>query len=442
MSSALVGEDLSSLYKRIGRNFTTIFSATTLAALLGMMAVAVNARALSLSDMGILALVQAYATLIAGLASFNTHLPVMRLGAEAIEHGDKAKLSQLIFFTLLFDIAAGFLAASLCYMGTSLAVHLFSIDGRLKAVIAPFIFALLFSGLPSANGILRLIDRFGLLGLFEIGRALSTLILSIIMWWIKAPLHFYFVMYASMMALFPLAKIIYSWIAIIRYFDLNFNMSNQRSGIVGEIFSFAWTSFLSSSLDAFRTNLDSIVAGGILSKEAVGLYSIAKQSAGILRKFSNFASLVSFTEISRLDARGEQRQSNALAIRIVVVCFLAGLGAFIVSIIWGKHLLKIAFGQQYMEAYESFIILVGAAGLGLIFNVIIMLIQIRAGPKKALYCQIFPIILFIITLPVMTIHLGLIGLAASSLLLMVANIFFGLLVVNGSVSRRNDMEGT
>lgn len=441
MSLAPIGEESSALYKRISRNFTAIFSATTLAALLGMMAVAVNARALALSEMGILALVQAYATLISGLSSFNTHLPVMRLGAEAIEQGDRAKLSQLIFFALLFDILAGFLAAGLCYLATPLAIHLFDLDHRLEKVIMPFTFAVLFAGLPSANGILRLIDRFDLLGIFEILRSLSIFILSIIMWQMKTPLFLYFIMYACAMAAFPLIKLVYAWIFITRKFNLNFRESYQCSGVVREIFSFAWTSFFGSSLDAIRNNLDSIVAGSILSKEAIGLYAIAKQTAGILRKFSNFASLISFTEVSRLDARGAHDQANTLILRIVWVCFFIGLLATILSFIFGKLLLSLAFGEQYIHAFGAFVILVCAAALSLIFNVIVMLIQIRSGPRRALYCQVIPIFLFIIVLPIMTHHQGLIGLAVSSLVLMIANIVFGLLAVHDSASHRDGMRG-
>src|SRR5690606_5118751 len=79
-------------------------SGTGLAAVLSMFAVAVNSRALTLADFGMFVLFQSSALLLAGVFTFATQQPVIKLGVQALQAGERERFEQLVGMGLVADL--------------------------------------------------------------------------------------------------------------------------------------------------------------------------------------------------------------------------------------------------------------------------------------------------------------------------------------------------
>jgi hypothetical protein len=79
-----VPEARGSIARRIGRNIGIVVTGNAAAAGFGLITLALNARALGTSGLGVLALIMTIAMLVDRIAAFQTWLPLVKLGADAL----------------------------------------------------------------------------------------------------------------------------------------------------------------------------------------------------------------------------------------------------------------------------------------------------------------------------------------------------------------------
>jgi O-antigen/teichoic acid export membrane protein len=95
-ATADVPEARGSIARRIGRNVGIVVTGNAAAAGFGLITLALNARALGTAGLGVLALIMTIATLIDRIAAFQTWLPLVKLGADALAAGDRRRVGQII----------------------------------------------------------------------------------------------------------------------------------------------------------------------------------------------------------------------------------------------------------------------------------------------------------------------------------------------------------
>lgn len=406
----------SAALTQIRRNLVTVMSSTVIAGLIGLATLAVNTRVLGVAEIGTIAAVQGYALLVAGLLTLSTQLPLMQMGTQAIERDAIPELYALVRYALVLDLLMGItavVAVGLCVgpVGEWLGIGTYIREG-----LAFFALAMLFSTFASSNGLLRLIDRFDLLRTIEVSGALSLFVAVVVLGALEAPLDYYLAAYALVFGATACLRYLSARLALSRRYPRPMSRETLSSEQRRSFFRFALNSSFAVTIETVRNNGDVVAVSSLFGREAMGVYAVAKQAAGAIRKFSGFTSLVSFVEMNRLIARGETAESRRVFEHLLKVCAFVGGIAFLTAIVVGEMALRLAFGPTYAEGYWILVILVAAAGIQFVMNPVSMFVQIDRGAFVQMMCNLAGFVVFAASLVPLAMWVGPEGVAVASVL--------------------------
>lgn len=421
------------LYRRLIRNFSYLAGGTGAAGLFNLVALAIISRALSPKEFGLLLLLQSSALALGGIVSFGTQQPVIQLGSVAFEHRDFRRLGSIIGYGLSVDVAAALTAAVAGMAIVLLAGELIGISADERTLGMIFAVSLLFNGYLTSNGVFRLFNRFGLLSSIQAGSAALGAILAAILYASGAGLMAFVLMWAGTRALATQAQL---WVALgiarNRGIPLSLRSSPQRESDFRHFFAYCWSTWGTASTEALRINGDSILTGALVSVEAVGLYNVAKQLAGMIRKIGPVYAGALFPEVTSLAASRDAKGSARLRRRMLLVG--AGVGAAGIGVIAliGIPLLRFGFAERFVAAYWALLLLAAAAALQLINQTVSIYVQVYLGPARLLLLYILATLAFIAAAPVLILLFGIEGAALAQVLFVVALIAFCAVALRGS----------
>jgi O-antigen/teichoic acid export membrane protein len=405
------------LYRRLARNSAYLAGATMASAALAMIAFALAARALSARDFGILILLQSAAMMLSTVMSFGTQQPIIRLGTSARAERDDERLGQLITRGLIVDGSASLMAVAAAFLLLGFAGDAAGLDGETRNSAFVFAGSLLFTGYSTSNGIFRLFDRFALLALIQTLCAASLLIVSTILFLLDASLEAFVWAWAVYAALNSQLQL-WTSLRLVRGHGIRLHLARRLfSGADARLFlQYCWSTWAMSSAETLRANGDSLLVGAIVSVEAAGVYGVAKQLAGVLRKFNAVHSSALFPEISSQAAHGDVAGARQLKRRMMWTSVLIGAVAVFGALLVGELLLVLLFGPAFAAAYLTLAILTAAASAQLMSQTPSMYVQVYLGPKALVPLYLAAVLAFAAAAVPLTLTLSMAGTALAQLL--------------------------
>ena len=415
---------IGAVYRRLARNSAYLAGGTVASALCMMLAVVLSARALSPREFGLLVLFQSATMMLASLMSFSTQQPIIKLGATALAEGDMDRLGRIIGLGLLFDTLAAIVAALAAVIFLAVGRGWIGLQDEQLGIAYPFALSLLFTGYLTSNGIFRLLNRFGLLSLIQAGCAAGILAASALLYAFEAPFESYCLAWAIFYALngqVPLlAALLLSRKAGI---PIAVSTAHMQQGEVRTFLAYCWTTWGMATAETLRSNGDTLLAGAAVSVEAAGIYNVAKQLAGVLRKANTVYATAMFPEISALSAHGQDESAAHVRKRILVVSGVIGVLAIAATALLGRFIIVSLFGSDFALAYVPLIILTTAAASQLISHTLSMYVQVYIGPERLLRAYLLAIGLFIIVVFPLASAFSINGIAVAQLLFSLALIY-------------------
>jgi O-antigen/teichoic acid export membrane protein len=407
-----------------------------------MLAVAIAARALPARHFGVLVLLQSAVLMLRALATFSTQQPVIKLGADAQAAGDRERLGAIISMGLVVDMVASLLAfavAALCIELSRSAIGLADQDVGSAWILAG---SLLLTGYPTSNGIFRLYDRFGALSLVQTLSAVGMFAAYAVLYFTGAELQAFVWAWGIYLAVSSLWQLGVS-LALLRRDQVPVRLRMRPfSGPDGRtLLHYCWSTWGTSTAETVRTNGDSLLIGAIVSIEAAGVYNVARQLAGILRRFNVVYTSTVFPEISRLAARGENAATRRLKNRLLSVSALIGLAAIIVAVALGRFVIEGLFGPRFELAYWPLMILIAAAVTQVLGQISSMYVQVYVGPTRLVPVYGAATTVFLASAIPLTFATSIIGMALAQFIFGLALILLCELSLQGTaVSRRSTGE--
>lgn len=405
------------LYRRLARNSAYLAGGTAAAALFMMLAAVLNARALSGREFGLLVLFQSATLMLATVMSFSTQQPVIKLGAAALAEGDRARLGRIIALGLLFDLVAAVAAAAIAFAFLAVGRGWLGIGPDRLGVAAAFAASLLFTGYVTSNGIFRLLDRFALLSLIQAGCAAAILAATAWLYATGARFEAFCWAWAIFYAVNSQLPLLVA-LRLARGAGIPVALSTRAMapGEVPTFLAYCWTTWGTATAEAVRSNGDSLLVGAAVSVEAAGIYNVAKQLAGVLRKANSVYASAMFPEVSALSAHGEAGDASRVRRRILAVSAVVGGIALCAALLVGRPLLGLLFGPRFEPAYWPLVILTAAAASQLISHTLSMYVQVYIGPERLFRLYMLAILLFLVAVVPLTSALAMTGTAIAQLL--------------------------
>ena len=135
----------------------------------------------------------------------------------------------------------------------------------------------------------------------------------------------------------------------------------------------AWlaSSFSLAAIDALATlqgQIGVLFLGLLATSTDAGIFRVAASAALIISLPIQLIETISSPQFARSFGAGDRQGMQHLASRSVQIGFLAFIAAAIVAIAFGKPLIELLFGAEYLPAYSPFLILCLARGTNAIFG--------------------------------------------------------------------------
>jgi O-antigen/teichoic acid export membrane protein len=340
------------VFVQIRRNFLTVMSGQGASAALGFATLALNARALSIEGLGVLMVIRAGAELISGVAAFQTWQAVIRFGAEDLERKDYQLLRKRFWFAVAID----FCASALATIG---AVGLMLFAGRWIGLTdensglgAIFALSCLFTGHSASTGLLRLVDRFGVVTIINVGSALAQLVNAALLAAIGAELPIYIYSIAVLSIGPPILLLLFAWrelSGLAEQAPSLHNSANWRKSFL----RFATATSASSTLNTLRQRGEMLLVSALLGPTQAGAFSVAYRSAALLARAAEAAKQSVYPEIASSVAKGDLALARHIVAKTTRVAIYFGAPALAGVAVFGGSALALAFGPEFRAATLS-----------------------------------------------------------------------------------------
>ena len=323
----------------------------------GLITLAFAGRSLGVVGFGLLILVHSYAQAASGLTKFNSWQVVVRYGGPALREGDGERFRRAIGFALGLDLASGMLTMIGAMLLLPLVAPLFGLPDELVPAAILYCLLLPLMGAGAASGVLRLFDRFDLLGWQGTITLNVRAVLTVVAWWQQWPLLVFILIWFVTDLIGDLVMWWMAWRELRRRGKLTGIRPTLKAGPLERGWPFAVSINLNSSLNTAWGPLGRLLVGALLSPAAAGLYRVASSIADAAQKPTDFLNKAFYPEVMRLDHR--EKAPWRLMARTMVLSALIGAVALLAVLAGGEWLLRVVFGPEFVAAYGVMLVLLG-----------------------------------------------------------------------------------
>ena len=339
------------VFRAVLRNAGYLGSGKLVGALLGLIALSCAGRGLTPTLFGVLMIVHTYATGAGALVKFQTWQFIVRYGTPALQRGDTAFARDSIRFAFGLDITSGLVGmAGAMVVLPLLASHL---DIQGPTLVLALIYCTLVPTMSAATaiGVLRILDRFDLIGVQQVVTPIVRAIGAAIAYFG----HLGFVGFVATWYIADLAGDLVMWGMAARELKRRGMLDAFRPSLFGaarrlpKAWSFVWTTNIAHSIYSAWGPLSNLVVASLLGPVAAGLYKIAATLMDSTSKPADLLSRGFYPEIMRLDPRSKQPWRLGLRVGVLSACL--GIALVLLVIVGGKPVIGFIFGKKYLEAF-------------------------------------------------------------------------------------------
>jgi O-antigen/teichoic acid export membrane protein len=341
------------IFRRLFINAGKLLSANVVAALLGLVATILTARALGPQDYGVLALVLVYELTIGKLVTFNAWQAVIKFGSDALAKKDMHGLRQLIKFGFCLDIGSAIAGTILAMVLAGPVISLLGWSESLRALLVLYSVLILFSLGGTPVGVLRLFDRFDLLSYTAILSAVIRLVGVLWCLMTRQSLFGFVLVYLVTGIVGQLYQLAASlW--VLRSRAICNVIKEPLRGVCsrfGGIWDYVWTTNLNSTIRMLSREADELIIAALTTPAALGVFKVAKQFAQVLPRLVDPLYQSIYPELAHLWAADRKRAFVSLMKRTTLIVGILALIGWLAFVLLGERLIAWTVGSAYSEAY-------------------------------------------------------------------------------------------
>jgi O-antigen/teichoic acid export membrane protein len=339
------------VFRAVLRNAGYLGSGKLAGAVLGLVSLACAGRGLTPALFGILMIVHVYASGAGALVKFQTWQFIVRYGAPALQRDDKAYARDAIRFAFGLDIASGLVGMVLAMAVLPLLADRLDVEGQAFWLALAYCTLVPTMSSATAVGVLRLLDRFDLIG----GQQIVTPVLRSIGATIAYFGHLGFAGFVVTWYVADIAGDLVLWAFAWRELKRHDMLDAFRPGLFGVArrlpgaWGFVWTTNIAQSINSAWGPLSNLVVAGVLGPIDAGLYKIAGTLMDSTAKPATLLSRGFYPEIMRLDPTSKRPWKLGLRVSALAACL--GIAVILLVMVGGKPAVAFIFGRKYLDAF-------------------------------------------------------------------------------------------
>ncbi|MDT8322258.1 MAG: hypothetical protein RQ826_17210, partial [Xanthomonadales bacterium] len=317
-----------------------------------VLATGLMAATLPVEQFGLVVLLHTYIKVVKGFINVRTFEAIVRYGIPLQEVGDGRGLMSLLRATLFLDIGVTVLATVAAVAAVPLAAVLLHWDGPVRDWA--FLYSLLLLSSPNytGNGILRLYDRFDLLGMLYVVDPAVRVLLFVVLWAVGADVLWFVMARGAAFAVGNLSMIARGFLELYRQSTTAFWPGGGWSDLRSrdrEFWGFIGVVYWQTGIDFLPKHVSTLAVGSLLGPAAAGLFQLAREISTVMSTPAMMLREVMFPELTR--AWIENREHFwRLSYRAALITGAAGLLLVTVGLLAGRPLLGLV-GSDYVAAH-------------------------------------------------------------------------------------------
>ena len=423
--------DIDKPFRAVLRNFGTVMSGQLAITVMGFLALTLNTRALGLSALGILFLIQATCELTAKVLSFQNWQTMIKFGADALKDKDPGRLRAAWRFGFLLDMLAAMVAALIAGSLLLWVPELIGVDTENGMFGLIYAASLLLSGSGTSVGALRVLDRFSVVVAINVASAALLLINAAILWAVSAPLWVYLVSIPVINGAMSLLLILSGYR---RTAQVAAGISNKfRNAPLDRrsFLRFALGVSATGTLNTVRQRGEILIVGALIGPAASALYGVAYRVATLISRVAEAGRQSVYPELAKMVSDGKFLEAVALAFRLLRLGLFVAVPGIAIIFLFGGDILQLLFGEKFKAAAPNLLLLGISTGLYATFFAVGPLIQLQLGTGRFF---ILNLAAFLVFLPLAALGPWLLGqpgagLGAAAFSVLLAGLSVGQLLV-------------
>jgi len=343
---------LSKLLRRLGKNSSQLAFGSAASAALGVLTIALAARSLELAEYGSLILAQQFVYAVDRLVNFQPWQALIKYGTDALASDDRSLFGRLLGFGAVLDFATSALATVLAVGAVLIAAPVAGWGAETVGLVGIYSFVILFNMTGTATAVLRLFDRFDLLAIQQVLAAGCKLIGTLFVYYTGGGL----LRFAFVWAIGEAAGYSYligqGWRCAGRH-GHKVRRSSLRLGGADHpgIWSFLWSTSIYGSIKMSVRTIDALIVGAVLGAASAGLYHIARQVARTAGIVSGPITQAIYPDLAQTWKEGNRALLGQVVYRMCAAGAALGLMIWAVVLIFGRRILALAAGSDFVEAH-------------------------------------------------------------------------------------------
>ena len=337
--------------QRVFKNFGVVLRGRGIAAVFNILALALMAHALSPAEFGLVVLLHTYVLAIRGFLNFRTFEAIVKYGVPLHASGDNDGLRKLLRITTSVDVSSSVVATLLGVGAASITGKFLHWDAQMVTIATVYSLTMLTTATGTPNGVLRLYDRFDVLGVWYTISPAIRLTGVFIAWLLDAKM----LVFVGIWAIAFVCE--NSWIYLRGHREVHQHMSESiwRGFRFRELLEtkadfrhFLGVIYWQTNVDMLPKHVAVLLAGNLLGPAGAGMFRLANDFSTVLSKPGLMLREVLFPDLSRM-LHNKEAGFHELGFRAVMIAGAIGLLMVVLSIPLAAPILGI-IGSDYTAA--------------------------------------------------------------------------------------------
>lgn len=380
---------------------------------------ALAARALGVTDFGILIVLNGLVVAVSEIARFDSWQAVLRFGTPALEDGDRVGLQGVLRYTLLLDGLGAALGFAVVTAGLVTAFRVFALPVELTDAARIFSLSVVFLvSTGGANGILRLLDRFDLIAWQTAVAPVVRVVGTVCLFLLDGGLEAFLMLWLGASIIGRSTLHLLAWRQLHKAGLLCGFVETIETPLARD--AAAWRFVFGTSANATLSVVDKhaglLAVGSLIGPSIAGLYRAALHLADLLIKPARaFLIPAIYPELARLTVRDDIAARSQMVWRNLAVVGVASVGILVLLAILGNWLILLIFGPGFEGAYYVMLLLAAAGAMNSsIFPLEPLLVSV-GDVRRTVIARIVSVALYLTLLFALIPYSGLIGAGVASL---------------------------
>jgi O-antigen/teichoic acid export membrane protein len=418
--------------KRVLTNFTRVLRGRGIAGICSVVATGLMANALPVEQFGLVILLHTYIMVIKGFVNFRTFEAIVRFGIPMHDKGEEAKLKSLLRSTVVVDFSSTVVATLVALAAVPFATWMLHWDAQMSNWAMWYSLVLLTTPVNTSSGLLRLYDRFDVLGIQHTVGPLVRMVLVAIAWTVDAPMLVFVVVWGLGFCLGNLYMIVRGFAELsgklqtplwqgFRWRELR----EQDSGF----WRFVGVVYWQTNVDLIPKHLSTLLAGNLLGPAAAGLFRLARETSSILTQPAVTLREVLFPDLTRA-WNAQETSFSQLAFKTALIAGGGGLLCAAFAYVAGTPILALV-GADYVPAKPLMVLLLVAASFDLASASLRAAAYAMGHASRLLHISLLGIVVYVGLFYLFTSYFGLIGPGLASICAMLLTLGLNIRLVRG-----------